>query len=175
MEKTRCAGMAVLALTAALLAPAAQAATRTVTSLADNGGPHTLRSLINAASKGETIVFSDDLSGTITLNCSLFPLQIVKNLTIAGPGPEKVTVSGGNACGVFDVGPNATVTISGLTIANGSSDGGGGIGNSGTLTVDHCVLKNNSSTVFGGGILNGGTLTVTNSTCLLYTSPSPRD
>jgi hypothetical protein len=68
----------------------------------------------------------------------------------------------------------ATVTITMLTIAHGSADGiinggGGGIFNSGTLTIDHCTLTGNhangSTTLGGGGIATyGGMLTLDFST-----------
>src|SRR5262249_48092419 len=83
---------------------------------------------------------------------------------------------------VFDVGNSATVTIAGLTIANGSvigdesgplNLGGGGILNQAgaTLTLANCTVSNNTATassdmvdVFGGGLLNEGTATVTSCT-----------
>ena len=67
----------------------------------------------------------------------------------------------------------ADLTISGLTITNGNvtDSFGGGILNTGTLTVTNSTLSGNSATGvgggltdFGGGIFNTGTLTVTNST-----------
>ena len=65
--------------------------------------------------------------------------MISKNLTIQGPGANKLTVSGNDASRVFEIMGPANVAISGLTVANGfvsgnpSSDygftyvGGGGI------------------------------------------------
>ncbi len=73
---------------------------------------------------------------------------------------------------MFAVTRAATVTISGLTIENGSNSGGGGINNQGTLTVVNSILTHNSSPHGdGGAIYNHGsqgaaqaTLTVTGST-----------
>jgi hypothetical protein len=55
-----------------------------------------------------------------------------------------------------------------LTIRNGSaSQNGGGINNSGTLTINKSIITGNVATELngrGGGINNSGTLTITNST-----------
>ena len=56
------------------------------------------------------------------------------------------------------------VSISGLTISNGTVFDGGGINNTRTLTVTNCVFLGNGAHN-GGGINNaGGTLNVTNCT-----------
>ena len=99
---------------------------------------------------------------------------------------HQVTISGGNAVGVFEVSANATLTLVNLTIANGAvcpadngTDGAGGaIYNSGTAIVDLCMFTGNlasgapgfeSGKFFGGGgfggaIYNAGTLVVKRST-----------
>ena len=68
---------------------------------------------------------------------------------------------------MFQVDSGVTATISGLTISGGSSTGnGGGIDNSGTLTISDSSVANNQVTGFsgnGGGIYNGGTLTISDS------------
>ena len=81
---------------------------------------------------------------------------------------------------IFNITSGATVTISGLTIRNGFANGtafndggigyGGGILNSGTLTVEGCVVSGNKAGVqpdtagLGAGIYNSGSLTIINST-----------
>jgi len=67
----------------------------------------------------------------------------------------------------FYIAISSTVTIQDMTITDGNvTDDGGGIYNSGTLTVDNSALSNNSAHEGGGGggIYNNGTLTVSNST-----------
>src|SRR2546426_10601307 len=99
-------------------------------------------------------------------------LAIGKNLTIQGPSANLLTISGNNASRVFDINASGvTVTLDGLTIANGKFGGdGGGIYNGGTLNVTNSTISGNStsgsafSDDFGGGIYNNGTLNVTNST-----------
>ena len=122
------------------------------------------------ASPGDTINFS--LAPSCTTISLANTITISNNVTIAGPGAGSLAVSGHGAVGVFAVTRAATVTISGLTIENGSNSGGGGINNQGTLTVVNSVLTHNSSPHGdGGAIYNHGsqgaaqaTLTVTGST-----------
>ena len=96
-------------------------------------------------------------------------LAIGTNLTIAGPGGGQIAVSGNNASQVFNIAGSTTLSISGLTIDNGSAISGGGIYNDGTLTLTNDILSDNAATaasgsVDGGAVYNAGTLTVGNST-----------
>jgi hypothetical protein len=129
----------------------------------DDSGQGSLRDAIAATPSGGTVDFQPGLSGTITLMTG--ELLIDKDLTIAGPGAGVVTVSGNNNSRVFDVTATATAAISGLTIADGSADFGGGIANAGTLTISDSVISGNTS-VGGGGIGNviSSRLTIINST-----------
>ncbi len=127
----------------------------------DSGGG-SLRSAMTLANQygGSIIAFST--SGIITLAS---PLPVISDdVQILGPGANVLTVSGNFANQVFQVGPDATATIAGLTIADGSAVNGGGILNDGALTVTNCALSGNSAPQNGGGIENLGILTVTNST-----------
>jgi hypothetical protein len=151
---------AIFALLTFLITLPTQAATITVTSPADSGAG-SLRDAIAAASSGDIINFN--VTGVITLTTGT--LTITKNLTISGPGASNLAISGNNAVRVLSVNQNATVTISGVTIENGlASGGGGGILNSGMLTVTDSTISGNSTNLFGGGIGNYGALTLTNST-----------
>src|SRR5262249_62284660 len=110
-------------------------------------------------------------TGVFTIALTGGELLIKHNLTVSGPGADVLTISGSKLSRVFDVAKNETVTLSGLTIIEGSAAGtgtpghGGAIENSGTLTVNGCTLSDNTAFV-GGGIYNEppGTLTVRNST-----------
>ena len=78
--------------------------TLTVTNLLDTGvkGDGSLRGEIAAANSGDRIVFPDSLAGqTITLNPGNGPLVLRKDLTIQGPGADKLTISGNNATEVW--------------------------------------------------------------------------
>jgi CSLREA domain-containing protein len=125
----------------------------------------------------DTINFS--VSGTITISSTLPAIANSSpgSLTIDGSG-ETITVSGGDGGDpqfsttyqVLLVNVGATLNLNDLTIANGGiSPGidGGGIYNSGTLTVTNSTFSGNGGEFdTGGGILNddSGTLTITNST-----------
>jgi predicted outer membrane repeat protein len=92
--------------------------------------------------------------------------------TIQGPGAGMLTINGyfGRVFSVLDF---ATVTITGLTISNGSvyyagqpgTGSGGAISNRGVLTVSDCTFSGNSAnggTGYGGAIYSVGTLTASN-------------
>ena len=109
---------------------------------------------------GGTVDFTDSTAETITLGGT--GLSIAGDVTITGPGAEKLTVSGGNASRVFLVKPGTICEISGLTVADGSADNGGGISSSGDLTISDAVIADNTASAEGGGIITlvPGTLTV---------------
>jgi hypothetical protein len=143
----------------------------TVTNLTDHD-PGSLRDAIASTLPGGTVDFQPGLSGTITLTSAI--LAITTDLTITGPGRDVITISGNKMFQVFTVAPEIVITIMGLTIVDGSnpSGEGGGISNSGTLTIIGCTLSQNSAGIpapldvaggiggSGGGIYNSGTLTV---------------
>jgi len=90
-------------------------------------------------------------------------------LNLAGTGSDLLEVrrdSGGDYS-VFDAEGGASVSISGMTIANGAGTSAGGILNvASTMNLANVVVSGNSSSLSfsGGGIKNGnGTLTITDS------------
>ena len=146
--------------------------TLTVLNNADSGSG-SLRAAIAAAHSGDAIVFAHSVHD-ITLTSG--QLAVTQSLTIDGPGANKLTISGNDASRVFDVSNGASVTIDGVTVADGATVGGlggGGILNEAgsTLTLNRDALNNNTATaasdtvdVFGGGLLNEGGATVASST-----------
>jgi hypothetical protein len=102
-----------------------QAATFTVTSLADDGSAGTLRwamTQANSAAGADVIEFNNSLSGTITLTSSL--PAITENLTIVGLGQANLTIDGVGSYRPFTVTTNGVqFTLSDMTLRRG---GGGG-------------------------------------------------
>jgi len=153
-----------LALLLALAATPALATTRMVTSTADSGAG-TLRQALLDAVAGDHVAFDPVLLLAKTITLTSAELLVNKNLTF-DPSP-RVTLSGGHTLRVLHVAGGVTVSVTGLTIRDGSSTlGGGGIYNQGTLTVSGCTISGNSADDFGGGIYNapGTTLAVSGGT-----------
>jgi hypothetical protein len=141
-----------------------------VTTTSDSG-PGSLRAAITAANAlagPDTILFAETLAcatppcTTITLSSELPP--IAGALTITGPGAANLTLSGAGLYLPFVVGGEASLKLSGITIAHGLGSLGGAIFNNGTLEVTDSTFHANYATANGGAISNGGTLKVTNST-----------
>jgi CSLREA domain-containing protein len=150
----------------------------------------TLRAAIeeaNAFSGDDTIVIPANIgpnTGTIELDSVLKDLSITSNINIDGPGAGAMTLkpqprvpedpSSRGISRVFSIGSGAVVEIEGLSIKGGTPPAGqegGGILNSGTLTLRNTTVSDNTTTNsgdgdqgLGGGIYTTGTLEVTNST-----------
>jgi len=172
----------LLALLIGLLAvtPAApaHASTLTVDTLTDEAdgscidGDCSLRDAVAAAINNDTITFS--VNGTLTL--TLGQISINKDITIQGPGANKMTVSGNDASRVFRVGFPATVTISGLTISHGyvvDDQGGGVLVYNANLYLDQVVVSDSVADAASGYPRGGGVgadssafLSITNSSIL---------
>jgi len=140
-----------------------------------NGDQCTLRAAITEANAlttcGAITIDATGVTGGIGLGSVLPNIDHDVNLKGSGANVLTVTRTSGAAFRIFTVSPGRTVTISGLTISNGSATVGGGIyNNHGNLTIDGCEITGNASTSKGGGIFNGGIgsgtaiLTITNST-----------
>jgi hypothetical protein len=152
-----------------------------VTNIADSGPGSLRQALFDAGSAGAgNITFASvpfSSPQTITLASGL---TIPAYTSITGPATGSgatlmnlVTVAGGgpsSSFSVFTVNSGTVGTsISGLTITGGNSTQGGGINNSGALTVSNSTISGNTASVNdgsaqGSGIFNNGTLTVNSST-----------
>jgi hypothetical protein len=134
------------------------ASTTKAVSNCDDSGTGSLRQAVDEASSGDTITFARSLGcPMITLSNTI---AITRKLSIDGPGARALMVSGNGDVEVFHVDPGVTAAISGLTVTRGSATYGGGIFNSGVLTLLKCDVTNSSAATGGGGIWNNGRLTV---------------
>ena len=134
----------------------------------DASGNTSLRAAIeeaNALGGADTITIG---AGTFTLSGG--QLSISSDITITGAGADQTFIDGASLSRIFDI-TSGTVTISNLTITNGSLSGDRGAGvqiwNSATVELTDVVVSGNSTTggvssAQGGGIRNLGTLTMDN-------------
>jgi CSLREA domain-containing protein len=94
-------------------------------------------------------------------------LDILDDLVINGTGAASTVIDGNGAVTldrVIQIPPAVTVSIFNLTIKRGAGSSGGGISNSGALSLTNSSMSGNPAESQGGGISNSGTLVVTNST-----------
>lgn len=147
-----------------------QDASPVVTTSGDSG-LGSLRFTITYSTNGSTITFTNTLSGD-TIPLTSGQLLLNKNLTIDGSAlAGGITISGNQASRIFGVTNGSAVTLNSLTLANGRAVGafpeynGGAIYNysGGTLTLNNCLLTNNSGN-FGAAIENQGALHIHRST-----------
>ena len=103
-----------------------------------------LRDAINAANTnpGEDVIKFDPILNGDTIGLNLGRLDITDNLTITGDSTNLVTISGLGQDKIFYVPPNVNVTLNRLKIVNGNAEfnEGGGIDNSGNLTVINSII-----------------------------------
>ena len=125
--------------------------------------PCSLTTALNNAGTGSTIYLepgpaTNPYSGTFTIS---------KSVTIE-PAPSTTgpyTLNGQKAGAVVTVASGVTATIGGVTITGGNApSAGGGIYNSGTLTLTDSTISSNTAPSGGGIFNNSGTLTVSDST-----------
>ena len=106
-----------------------------------------LREALYFAKRGECVVFDPALRGTIYLTQTL---EINKNVSIVANG--RITLDGKGQTQILK--NYAALSLSGLTFANGYSDGqAGAVYNEGVLDIDACAFKNNQAKI-GGAIYN---------------------
>ena len=99
-----------------------------------------------------TITFNSSLSGAIDIPGTI---SLGLSVTIDGNG-SYAPITGNGTFRIFSISGSLTnVTLKNLIITGGStSDLGGGIYNTATLTVDTCLVYANSAASGGGGIAN---------------------
>lgn len=139
----------------------------------DDSGAGSLRAAIEAANTqagADEITFAAALKGqTIELASEL---QITDDLTIDGLGADPwrlpITIDAGHHSRIFNIDDNALsaidVTISGLSLINGSADQGGAILNHENLTLSDMAFLENQAAGIGGAISSyRNQLTISNS------------
>ena len=141
--------------------------TTNLDTLDDTNGLTSLREAIAYADSlpgPSTITFARGVFGTrrrtIRLTGGPLVLSDPATITIVGPGARRLTIGGGGKTGVFDI-EAGSLSLSGVTIANGNADLGGGLRNDGgRLALTHVQIHGNRAIV-GGGLFNDGRTTLT--------------
>jgi hypothetical protein len=165
--RVRAISLGVLVMLA--VCPHANATIRTVTNPTDHiiKGLLSLRQAIAASATGDTINFALPAGTVIPLEQELV---INLGLFIVGPGADQLTIGRDEeqnpSSRIFNFQSEASVTMSGLTIADGnlnvstgSENSGGGILNQGRLAMGDCAVSGNQNSVSGGGgISNTGSM-----------------
>ena len=93
-------------------------------------------------------------------------ITIDKDLNIKGQSKTGSILNGTGTNWIFEVYDGVHLSLTNLTLTNGSSDYFGGIYNSGSLTVTNCNFSNDHTTAVGsagGAILNYGNLIINGS------------
>src|SRR5689334_24345650 len=130
----------------------------------DDSGPGSLRQAIADAPDGSVIQFDASIAGKTIITANL---NIRNQLTIEGPLPAGITISGGLQAGVFGVGTGGNLTLRNLSVIDGRNGDGGGIDViRARLTLDHVLVANNEAVEDGGaiGAFDGAIVTIVNST-----------
>ncbi len=137
----------------AQISPNTPFCTPTVTvSNANDTGAGSLRQAIFDVCVAGTINFANNYQ--IYLNTTL---QLGKHLTIDGTGRSIVLSGDSNNDGsrnlrIIDINMTTNITLTHLTLENGTATDGGAIRNFGNLTIRNSVLSNNNAAASGGAI-----------------------
>ncbi len=136
-----------------------------VTRVEDDEQPGSLRYAVAQAGNNEVITFAlPQHPALIQLDRALGPIEIIRNLTIKGPGADLLTISGdtdGNGrpdTQLLRVA--AGLVMEGLMLTRGSGTGGsttgtGGailVSETGRLTLRFCAVTDSTATQWGGAI-----------------------
>ena len=91
-------------------------------------------------------------------------IQINTSMNIIGEN-QNTTIINGQQSGysIFIIESGVNVTITNLTLTNGTSDDGGAINSIGNLKVNNCIFTNNYASNNGGAISTLGNSTINNS------------
>jgi hypothetical protein len=161
--------LTAVAMSVLALMGAGQAAAATLRVCSDANKCYTsIQVAINAASEGDTIKIDAGIyDGNLTVE---------KSVTLVGAGADQTTITQSGSDSVITISAGVSVTITAVTVRGGhavvdtptpscfGSDAGGqggGIKNSGALTLKNSRVSDNTADVEGGGVLNSGTGTLT--------------
>lgn len=142
----------------AVCAVTCQAQVLTVTNTNDSGAGSLRDAVANVPNNGAVRFDASVFGGAQTITLTSGEINAsAKNFRIVGPGADLLTISGNGASRVFNFpgsGSADQITLTGLTIANGSASDGGGIFSGNTaLKMYECRITSCTASGKGGGIL----------------------
>jgi len=155
--------------------PAARAVTRAVTSCLDDGGPGTLRSVVEAAGEGDTIDLGGLACGSIVLQHGMIEVNwAIDSLVIQGPGRDALTIDGAGQSAVFYYSGTGTLDLRDLSIAHALAVDAWGAcvcASGGNVNLDRVTLSSCTShqvtdqrgSVEGGAVFAFGNVSVRDS------------
>ena len=130
-----------------------------------NGLPEVTSSLTITGASADSTIIARDAPRLLGFGFRILSVTASGTLTIKG-----ITIRGGlvfgpgaGGGGILNSG-TLTIRTSRITGNVAADSGGGGISNLGTIVITHSLIDSNSAEVASGGIANGGTLTIRTST-----------
>src|SRR6516162_9314160 len=132
-----------------------------VSNLADSGAGSLRQAVLDANASHDTdqIVFAPSLQGTIALRSGQLTITD-DNLTITGPGPDTIALSGSNSSRLFDIAGGSNATVSQLAFTQGRAGCGGAIlqETGAALAISHCTFNGNQAIGEADGDAVGGAI-----------------
>lgn len=124
-----------------------------VSNLGDVGAGTLRNAMLTAEANGEADTITFGVTGTISLQSTL--PKLFTSVEILGPGADALNVSRDNGAPnfrIFSMGSDAIVTLADMTIANGRSEEGTAIFNTGTLLIERCTIRDHVNLTGGNGV-----------------------
>ncbi len=120
-----------------------------------NAGECTLREAVAAAGNGDLVKFSALFDSVQTITLTAGEIAINKNLTVQGPGADRLTLSGNDGSRIFRVAGNGSLSVNALALRNGrAGDVGGCVVSDGNLFLRGVEVSNCTTApgFYGGGL-----------------------
>jgi CSLREA domain-containing protein len=124
-----------------------------------NASECTLREAVAAAGSGDLVQFSALFNSAQSITLTAGEILINKNLTVQGPGADKLILSGNNASRLFRVAIGSTLSLNGLALRDGrAGDVGGAVVSDGNLFLRGVEVSNSTAAAgfSGGGLYIAG-------------------
>jgi hypothetical protein len=136
-------------------------------------GDGSFRSAVESAISGDTVDLRSLDCGTIALEGDGLNFLGVDNLTVLGPGRDRLTIEGSGTAGLLYGGFDGTLSISGVTLTRGNGLNGGCVSSYSTVRLDDVTISGCTATYLGGGGVLAARIVVARSTISGNRAASP--